>query len=94
MSRVRSSSPSALVQKGDLRVAAGYAVVGPMLEAWKAGKAPEDFDARWDELRDFRTAIPGDIRELRDEAQRRVANGEQDVQLQYSEYPLRSWEID
>ena len=76
------------------RVTAGYAVVGPMLEAYKAGNAPEEFDASWDELRDFRTAIPRDIRRLRDEAQRRVSEGEQDVQLKFPEYPLLSWESD
>jgi thiol-disulfide isomerase/thioredoxin len=74
------------------RVAAGYAVVGPMLAAYKAGNAPEDFDASWDELSDFRNAIPGDIRTLRDEAQRRVSEGENDIQLLFPEYPLLSWE--
>ena len=74
------------------RVAAGYAVVGPMLEAYEAGNAPEDFDASWDELRDFRMAIPDDVRELRDEALRRVAEGEEDIQLVFPEYPLLSWE--
>jgi len=74
------------------RVAAGYAVVGPMLEAYEAGDAPEEFDARWDELRDFRMAIPADIRELRDEAERRVSEGEEDIQLVFPEYPLLSWE--
>jgi len=74
------------------RVAAGYAVVGPMLEAYEAGDAPEEFDARWDELRDFRMAIPDDIRELRDEAERRVSEGEEDIQLVFPEYPLLSWE--
>ena len=74
------------------RVAAGYAVVGPMLEAYEAGNAPEEFDASWDELRDFRMAIPGGIRELRDEAQRRVSVGEEDIQLKFPEYPLLSWE--
>ena len=74
------------------RVAAGYAVVGPMLEAYKAGNAPEEFDASWDELRYFRMAIPDDIRELRDEAQRRVSEGDANVQLLYPEYPLLSWE--
>ena len=68
------------------RVAAGYAVVGPMLEAYKAGNAPEDFEASWNELRDFRTAIPDAIRELRDEAQRRVSAGEEDIQLVFPEY--------
>jgi thiol-disulfide isomerase/thioredoxin len=76
------------------RVAAGYAIVGPMLEAYEDGNAPEEFDARWDELSDFRNAIPGDIRELRDEAQRRVSVGDKDIQLQFPEYPLLSWESD
>ncbi|MDJ0814299.1 MAG: thioredoxin family protein [Woeseiaceae bacterium] len=74
------------------RVAAGYAVVGPMLAAYKDGNAPADFDARWDELSDFRNAIPDDISALRDQAQRRVAAGEEDVQLLYPEYPALSWE--
>ena len=74
------------------RVAAGYAVVGPMLEAYAAGNAPEEFDASWNELRDFRGAIPGDIRELRDDARRRVSAGEQDIQIVFPEYPLLSWE--
>jgi len=74
------------------RVAAGYAVVGPMLEAYKGDEAPEGFDASWNELRDFRMAIPDDIRELRDEAQRRVSAGEKNIQLVYPEYPLLSWE--
>jgi hypothetical protein len=76
------------------RVAAGYAVVGPMLAAYKAGNAPEDFDASWDELSAFRNAIPGAIRELRNEAQRRVAGGEEGIQLQFPEYPPLSWESD
>ena len=74
------------------RVAAGYAVVGPMLEAYKGDEAPEGFDASWGELSDFRMAIPGDIRRLRDEAQRRVSAGEKDIQLEFPEYPLLSWE--
>ena len=74
------------------RVAAGYAVVGPMLEALKAGNKPKEFDASWDELRDFRMAIPDDIRELRVEALRRVSEGEENIQLLFPEYPLLSWE--
>ena len=64
-------------------MAAGYAVVGPMLAAYEAGNAPEEFDASWNELRGFRSAIPDDIRELRDEAQRRVSEGEEDIQLMF-----------
>jgi len=74
------------------RVAAGYAVVGPMLVAYEAGNAPEEFDASWGELRGFRMAIPDDIRELRHEAQRCVSEGEKDIQLVFPEYPLLSWE--
>jgi hypothetical protein len=74
------------------RVAAGYEVVGPMLVAYEAGNPPGEFDARWNELRDLRMAIPGDMRELRDEAQRRVSEGEEDIQLAYPAYPLLSWE--
>ena len=74
------------------RVAAGYAIVGPMLEATVAGNRPEEFDASWDELAAYRTAIPNDILDLRDEAQRRVSEGEKDIQLVYPEYPSLSWE--
>jgi len=74
------------------RVAAGYAVVGPMLEAYEAGNAPEEFDASWNELRDFRAAIPGDICELRDDARRRVSAGDEDIQMLFPNYPLLSWE--
>lgn len=74
------------------RVAAGYAVVGPMLAAYKAGNEPAAFESSWNELRDFRMAIPGDIRELRDEARQRVAAGEKDIQLTFPEYPPLSWE--
>ena len=74
------------------RVAAGYSAVGPMLKAYEAGNAPEDFDARWNELRDFRMSIPGDIRALREDARRRVSAGDQNPELQYPTYPLLSWE--
>lgn len=67
-------------------VAAGYAVVGPMLEACKDGNKPEEFDTSWDELRDFRVAIPDAIRELREEARRRVSAGEEDIQLVFPGY--------
>ena len=74
------------------RVAAGYAVVGPLLKDYKAGKSADKFRSSWDELRDFRTAIPDDIQALRDEAKRRVAEGEQDIELEFPDYPPLSWE--
>ena len=74
------------------RVAAGYAVVGPMLEAYKEGNAPDNFDDSWNELRDFRMAIPGDMAALRAEARDRTAAGEQNIQLTYPTYPPLTWE--
>ena len=74
------------------RVDAGYAVVGPMLAAYYAGNAPPEFRASWSELRDFRMSIPGAIRELREEARRRAAAGEESIQLPFPEYPRLSWE--
>ena len=74
------------------RLVGGYATVGPMLRATVGGNRPEDFDASWDELRDFRMAIPKAIRELRQEAQRRASAGERDIQLVFPDYPLMSWE--
>jgi thiol-disulfide isomerase/thioredoxin len=76
------------------RVASGYAVVGPLLEAYKSGDRSEEFDERWNELRRFRGAIPGDMQELKDDVRRRVATGEQDIELRFPEYPLLSWETD
>lgn len=76
------------------RVAHGYAVVGPLLEAYEAGDRSDEFDARWNELRRFRGAVPGDMQELKDDARRRVAAGEQDIELRFPEYRLLSWESD
>lgn len=74
------------------RVADGYAVVGPLLRDYAQGNEPLEFKARWDELSAFRNAIPGAIRELREQAARGVADGEQDVELQFPEFPPLSWE--
>ena len=45
-------------------------------------------------LIEFGDTIPGDIRKLRDEAQRRVSGGEKDIDLLFPEYPLLSWEAE
>ncbi|MEM9403506.1 MAG: thioredoxin family protein [Pseudomonadota bacterium] len=74
------------------RVAAGYAIVGPKLRARTEGNSPEDFDASWDELASLRMAIPGAMKELRDEARRRVVAGEEDIVLEFPEFPLLTWE--
>lgn len=75
------------------RVAVGYQVVGPMLAASDEGDEPADFDARWSELSGFRNAIPGDVQQLRDEAERRVSEGEEEIRLEFPEYAALSWEL-
>ena len=76
------------------RVATGYEVLSPMLKEHKAGNTPDDLDAKWEELYAFRSAIPGDIQDLRDEAKRRVLAGENSIELDYPEYAPLSWESD
>ena len=74
------------------RVEAGYGVVGPMLEALKAGDKPEGFDDSWDELASFRGQVPKKVRALREEARDRLAAGEDSIELQYPDLPPLSWE--
>ncbi len=75
------------------RVAAGYAIVGPMLKADVVdGNPPEGIAERWRELATFRTSVPNAIAELRAEAKRRVEAGEDDIQLDFPAYPPLSWE--
>ena len=81
-------------QRAADRVAIGYAVVGPMLAAYKAGNAPDEFDASWDELSEFRNSIPKVTRKLREEARRHVSEGGDDTPMQFPEYPPLSWESD
>jgi thiol-disulfide isomerase/thioredoxin len=75
------------------RVAAGYAIVGPMLKADVVdGNPPEGIAERWRELAKFRTSIPSAVKELRTEAMRRVEAGEDEIQLEFPDFPLLSWE--
>lgn len=74
------------------RLVAGYAIVGPLLKEDVAGDKPEGFEARWNELRDFRSAIPKAIDKLRNDARQRVAAGEENVQLTFPEFAPLSWE--
>jgi len=73
------------------RLVAGYAVVGPLL-ATDADSRPEEFSAKWDELRKFRSAIPAAIQELRTEARQRVVAGEDNIQLTFPGFAPLSWE--
>ena len=74
------------------RLYAAYAVIGPMLKAYKDGNTPELFEDRWNEVGDFRMSIPADIAALRADAYARVAAGESGIKLKYPQYPAFSWE--
>jgi hypothetical protein len=76
------------------RVYDAYAVVGPLLAAYKAGEKPEHFEDYWNEVRDYRMQVPRDLDALRIEARERVSSGESDITLDYPEYPAFSWETE
>jgi hypothetical protein len=71
----------------------GYARVGPMLRAYKEGlDVPDSFDADWQEVSEFRNAIPALIEALRAEARQRVAAGEEGIELSWSPIAPYSWQ--
>ena len=71
---------------------AAYAVLGPMLRAYKDGDKEAFSESHWNEVRDFRYQVPKDIDSLRSEANKRVLAGETDIELEYPVYPAFSWE--
>lgn len=98
-----SGEPSARLQKLLLeieafekrqadRLYAAYAVLGPMLRAYKAGDKEAFSESHWNEVREFRYQVPKDVDSLRIEASERVKAGESDIELQYPQYPPFSWE--
>ena len=50
------------------RIYRAYAVIGPLLKAYKAGEKPEHFKDYWNEVRDYRMQVPRDLDALRAEA--------------------------
>lgn len=70
------------------RIYGGFKVIGPML----AGDRSPNFYEYWNQLRDLRYTITGDLARLRREARDRAATGETGITLQYPEYPPFSWE--
>lgn len=74
------------------RLYTAYAVLSPMLHAYKKGDKDAFSQANWDEVRDYRYQIPIDIEALQLEARTRVAAGETDIQLSYPVYPAFSWD--
>ena len=74
------------------RLYQAYAVLAPMLQAYKQGDEDAFSQATWDEVRDYRYQIPVDVEALQVEARERVAAGETDIQLNYPVYPAFSWD--
>ena len=76
------------------RLYQAYTILGPMLEAYKAGDKEAFSDVYWNEVRNFRYKVPTDVDALRVEAQERVTAGESEIKLSYPKYPAFSWETD
>lgn len=74
------------------RLYQAYAVLAPMLKAYKDGDEDGFSEATWNEVRDFRYEVPVDMDALRAEARERVAAGETDIHLTYPVYPAFSWD--
>lgn len=73
------------------RLYEAYALLAPMLRAYKAGDKEAFSEEIWNEVRDFRYKIPADVETLQTEARARVANGETNIKLNYPVYPVFSW---
>jgi len=74
------------------RIYQGFAVIGPLLEKSENGNEPDNFREVWREFSKFRYQITDDLAGLRAEARRRVAAGEENIQLDFPVYPAFSWE--
>lgn len=74
------------------RLYEAYAILGPMLKKYKAGDKEAFSEDKWNEVRDFRYKVPYDIESLKTQARDQVAAGDNDVELDYPEYPPFSWD--
>lgn len=74
------------------RLYKAYAILSPMLHAYKEGDKEAFSEATWDEVRDYRYQVSADVENLRKEAHERVAAGETDIKLEYPVYPAFSWD--
>jgi len=74
------------------RLYQAYAILAPMLHAYKQGDKDEFSEDTWNEVRDYRYQVSADVKALREEAHERVAAGEADIQLTFPVYPAFSWE--
>ncbi|MFT5674378.1 MAG: hypothetical protein ACI808_000294 [Paraglaciecola sp.] len=78
-------------QAARLRLA--YQVVGPLLKSYKETDIglTDEFENTWDEVKSYRTAIPGDVAKLVEQAKTKAENGDKTA-LDFPEYPAFSWE--
>lgn len=74
------------------RLYQAYAILTPMLHAYKQGDKDAFSEDTWNEVRDYRYQVSADVESLRAEAYERVAAGETDIQLNYPDYPAFSWD--
>jgi len=74
------------------RLYQAYAILGPMLHAYKDGDKDAFSEDKWNEVRDYRYQVSADVEALRVEADERVAAGETDIQLNFPVYPAFSWD--
>lgn len=74
------------------RLYQAYAVLTPMLRAYKESDNGTFSDETWNEVRDYRFKVPVDVEALRAEARARVVAGENNIKLIYPVYPAFSWD--
>ena len=74
------------------RLYQAYAILAPMLHAYKAGDKDAFSEDTWNEVRDYRYQVSADVETLRVEAHDRVAAGETDIKPNYPVYPAFSWD--
>lgn len=74
------------------RLYEAYAVLTPMLRAYKEGDKKAFSETTWNEVRNYRYKVSEDVVVLRAEARTRNASGETDIELTYPEYPAFSWD--
>ena len=74
------------------RLYRAYKVLSPMLKAYSAGNKDAFSEDYWNEVRDFRYKVSADVDTLHAEARKRVAAGEQGVELTFPEYPAFTWQ--
>lgn len=75
------------------RLYAAYAVLAPMLRAYKEGDKEAFSEKTWNEVRDYRYKVSEDVVRLRAEARERRAAGEADISLDFPTYPAFSWDM-